>query len=781
MKRISLQASLLLGASFAALATGAWSQDAEQNTAAADNLDEIIVTATRRSESSLSVPLSLTALSQESLDRKGISNISDLSRTTPGVTFTPSWAGSTSISIRGISSGIGAGTTGIYIDDTPLQVRNVGAGATSSNAYPEIFDLDRVEVLRGPQGTLFGAGSQGGTIRFVTPKPSLTDYSGYGRAQLAFTDGGDPSHELGVAVGGPIIEDRVGFRLSAFNNREGGWVDRVDYPTEEVVEENSNSREVLALRAAVQFAVTDNFIVTPSVYYQDVDRDDTGQFWRQYSDPSNGVFRNGQPVRQPGSDSYTLYSVAAEWDIGAVTLFSNTSYFDRNNNSIADYSTYVSELLGADYDVPLDVGLRAPTDMINGQKVFTQELRLQSNNDSSRLRWVAGVFYQEAKQTADEYVRTLDLDLLTQALYGADAIDVFGIGPVRGDVIYLGEDVAEDKQIAAFGQIDYSFSEQLTVTAGLRYAKTDFEFANIQDGPFNGGVTAATGQQSERPLTPKIGVNYKPTENSLLYLSAAKGFRTGGANAPVSATRCAADLTALGLSAAPTSYGSDTVMSYEAGAKGRFLDRRLRFESSIFYIDWEDIQNQVGLPGCGFGFVSNLGTAVSKGFDVQLSATPADGLTLEASVGYTDAQYQETIFGAPLPGGGRGIIVADGDPLFTAPWTVSLSADYRHSLSWGHDAEGYVRADYNYSSGFDSGPGPTTVSYDPLDNGTDETHFVSARIGVRFSDIDVSLYADNLFNSHDILASGRNTRGSTLFRESTFRPRTIGMTATYRY
>ena len=740
---------------------------------------EIVVTATRRNESLLDVPISVAAYSQEVLDTKGVKGIGDLSRITPGLTLTPGWAGSTSISIRGVSSGIGAGTTGIYIDDTPIQTRELGAGATSTNAYPAVFDLARVEVLRGPQGTLFGAGSEGGTVRFISPDPSLNEYTGYGRAEVAATEGGDPSFEAGVALGGPIVENSIGFRVSGFYRRDGGWVDRVAYPGGSVVDENSNTVKTAVVRGALAFAPLDGLTITPSIYHQKIVREDTNQYWTFLSDPERGEFLNGQALKQPGSDRLTLYANKLEFELGGVDLVSNTSFLVRDDISLADYTHYAAELLGAPFDIPQRIGALGPTDMINRQRSFTQEVRLQSAGGSdARINWVVGVFYQNARQYAEEYVRIPELDLLSNTLFGAPAEAVFGIGNLPGDVSYFGVDRARDRQLAAFGQVDFELLPRLTLIAGARIAKTKFDFDNSQGGPFNGGPTGTSGKQAESPFTPKVGVNFEPNDDLLIYASAAKGFRTGGANPPVPTQRCITDLDALGISQAPEAYNSDSVWSYELGAKGRPV-RSVQFEASAYRIDWTDIQNSVGLPSCGFGYIANLGTARIEGFDARVSVNPLLGLTLDASVGYTDARYSSTILGAPLANGQRGIIVAEGDRLNVAPWSVNLAGDYEFPLG-GDDLQGYVHADYDYRSAFRFGS-PTTISYDPLDDRRESSHFVSARVGVRHGDLDVSAFVTNLFNSTDVLSRTHDTLGSDLLRDVTFRPRTLGLTASMRY
>jgi outer membrane receptor protein involved in Fe transport len=449
----------------------------------------------------LDVPLSVAAFSEKMLDTKGVKTIADLSRIVPSLTFTPSWAGSSTISIRGISSSIGAGTTGVYIDDTPIQVRALGAGATSTNAYPAIFDLARVEVLRGPQGTLFGAGSEGGTVRFISPDPGFTEYTGYGRAEIATTESGAPSYEAGAAIGGPLIDDRVAFRLSAFHRRDGGWVDRAPYPGDVITQRNTNSVDTTVLRGALAIKVADNFKLTPSVYYQDIKRNDSFQYWRGLSDPAHQRFLNGQPLKQPGKDRFELYSLKGEYDLPGINIISNTSFFIRHNPSVADYSHYVSELIGGDYNNSLDVGVIAPATMRNDQHVFTQELRIQSDSGkNARLNWVLGFFYQNARQRADESVAVSDLNALSQALFGLTPTEAFGQDNLPGNVSYFGKDTARDRQIALFGQVDYKILSSLTLTLGARVARTRFNFTNSQGGPFNGGPTGSSGNMPRRRL-----------------------------------------------------------------------------------------------------------------------------------------------------------------------------------------------------------------------------------------------------------------------------------------
>jgi outer membrane receptor protein involved in Fe transport len=284
------------------------------------SLEEIVVTATRRAERLQDVAVSATAFTQEKLDIQGLRSIDDVTRLTPGVTFqrdATTSAGNfndedSDINIRGVDSTAGTSTVGIYIDDTPIQGRHISF--TSFNAFPALFDLERVEVLRGPQGTLFGAGSEGGTVRFIQPSPDLHAESVYLRSEAATTHDGAATYEIGGAVGGPIVEDTLGFRVSASFREDGGWVDHVNYVTRAVTDSDSNFQDTVVVRGALKWAITERLSITPSVYYQQLRLGDTSAYWPSLSDPGAGNFENGNAQRNPSTDPFYLAALKIEWD-----------------------------------------------------------------------------------------------------------------------------------------------------------------------------------------------------------------------------------------------------------------------------------------------------------------------------------------------------------------------------------------------------------------------------------------------------------------------------------
>jgi len=378
------------------------------------------VTATRREERLQDVPISVSAFSQDKIDSQGLRDIDDLTRLSPGITFQRNGNGSAAnyndessdISIRGIDSQAGTSTTGIYIDDTPIQSRHIGFGAV--NAFPALFDLDRVEVLRGPQGTLFGAGAEGGAIRFITPQPSLTRDSGYVRSEVATTRHGDTSYEAGVAFGAPIIEEVLGFRASVSFRHDGGWVDRASYtvsPEQVPVlqgvgqgQGDANWHETFTLRGALKWAVSDKLTVSPSFYYQDLHINDTASFWVALSDPGSQRYYNGNALTNPSRDPFWLAAVKVDWNPGFAQLTSNTSFFHRNQHSTSDYTQYLRatygsfDLLPSIFPQPGDQGYAVFRDE---QKNWYQELRLASGT-GARLTWNTGLFFSHLDENIPE-------------------------------------------------------------------------------------------------------------------------------------------------------------------------------------------------------------------------------------------------------------------------------------------------------------------------------------------------------------------------------------------
>ena len=780
---------------------------------------EVVVTATRTSQLLSKVPLSVSAYTQETLDKQGIKSFSDIARYTPGVTFDEN---TKDVSIRGIKSNAGDATTGIYIDDTPIQLRTLGFN--SNNTAPVVFDLDRVEVLRGPQGTLFGAGSEGGTVRYITPQPSLTRYSAYGRLEVAHTDQGAPSYEAGVAVGGPLVEDKLGFRVSVDHRRDGGYVDRIDPYTGKRQSNNSNWTDTFVWRASVAWAPTSKLLITPTLQYQNRNQRDTDSFWEAYSNRSSGKFVNANPGRQSDYDRFYLGSIKVEYDLGKAKIISNTSGFNRREYLLNGYEGTLYNLAffghafvasgidpnGAacaancaapvDYSGATDSPLltskgpnlpgyaakygvyHAYNSITNIQQNFTQEIRVQSNDPGSRLNWVAGVFYTKNRQESIEEIHDPQLGNLMQYLFGEDVPTAWGgVDLLSNGDDYYNRNVGHSEQTAFFADVTYEVIENLKVTAGLRYAKTHFDITNNATGAQNYGDTGGSSGKNDKPFTPKISVSYQVTPDQLAYATVAKGYRIGGANVPLGQgllESCAGDLALRGYSpttGTPQTYNSDSVVSYEIGSKGKYLDRSLQVSASAFHVDWKNIQYQDLLSSCGILYTTNLGSAQSEGFDLQSTWLPVRNLEIDLAVGYTDAHFTKTGGPAASP------LVTKGDAVGGPPWTASVGVRWDFTFA---DRPSYIRVDDEYASKNGKPTprlDPVNAPYDPSLKTPPQTNFLSVRAGIKFQSWDLAVFADNVANSHPELTREHADRYTPIYNLTTFRPLTIGVTGIYRY
>ncbi len=775
----------------------------------AGQLQELTVTATRRAELVSKVPLSVSAYSQDELDMKGAKDFTDVVRFTPGVTLDAN--GTNNISIRGISSSAGAGTTGIYIDDTPIQMRALSY--YSNDALPEAFDLERIEVLRGPQGTLFGAGAEGGAVRYIMAQPNMVAPSTYARTELSFTQGGAPSYEAGVAYGAPILQDELGFRASLWYRRDGGWIDRIDPETHQTTADNVNSAEDVALRLAVKWNVNENVTVTPSFLYQSRHANDVTAYWPIYSNPGSNSYKNGDPDQLTEPDHYVLPALKIEADLSPdVSFVSNTSYFSRDDKSGYDgtiYNLSYFQTFNSSGAAPLNPGLyplidgtgvhlpasladyRAPGGVTNQLQTFAQEFRFQSSDTKAPLVWTGGLFYSVNRQTSIEEINDPLIGELFQTLFAPpynNYVNYFGVPTLYNHDSYYSYNFSQDTQLAAFGEATYAFTDQLKLTVGARYSKVDVHFNNQAEGPQNFGETGGTGQEHETPFTPKVSLAYQPDRDDLLYATYAKGFRIGGANAPIPAEACPKDLANLGLSEAPSSYNSDSVNSYELGTKDK-LGENLRIATSVYYIQWQGIQQNVYLPICGFQFTSNFGNAAAKGADLQLEYAASAALNLDLALGYTDARYTSNAGTAAHPIAITGDAIEGASVTPAPPWTVALGAQYNFSF---RDQKSFFRLDYQYQ-GHSSVPTASedpraSATYDPLAFTPKAYSYVTVRLGTQIDRWTVSAFIDNLFDAHPEFPPSAYPHTevdpynpnppSPLIRAYTLRPRTIGIGAT---
>ncbi len=858
-RKVSLRlwfSHIIVASSFATTAAIAADATGTADDAANGPLQEIVVTATRREESISRVPISITAMSQDTLDQKGIKDIQDIVRFTPGVSIDTS--GTNAISIRGISSSGGAGTTGIYLDDTPIQMRALGFNP--DDTLPKTFDLDRVEVLRGPQGTLFGSGSEGGTVRYIMNQPSVTKESTYARSEVSYTQYGQPSGEIGLAHGGPIIDDVLGFRASVWYRYDGGWIDRIDPTTLGIVDRNANHANTIDARLALLVQPVEALKITPSFTYQNSRKHDESTFWPAYSDPAGGHFFNATPERIPDPDEYYLGAIKLEANLGFATMISNTSYYHRdeltgyqgtafdlsyfqalpwpnNPNAVllngnpltcagggAPPCSWYPLLDGKGIHIPAGfTGYITPNTMTNRQRNWSEELRFQSNDTDSRFKWTIGGFWSLATEVSIEELNDPGINSLFQSLYGINAQDLYGpyfncpSDPANSTPqspnfpncdIYYNYNKSHDRQLAGFGEASYRLTDQLTVTAGVRYASLSGDLRHYANGLENYGppldnagnpLTAVLGNYTDHATTPKGTVAYQLDKQNLFYFTYAKGFRPGGFNPPLP-PYCSAGLQAEGYTSgqAPLTYKEDHTQSFELGSKNGVGDS-FRIAASIYYIKWSGIQQNVYIAGsCALQFTDNLGTAVAKGFDLQGDYAIGGGFSVEASLGYTSARFTSTSVKTP----GYPALAASGDaisgeaginyaPGTNPPLTIAIGPQYDFKLA-GRKA--FARLDWEYTA-----RNPWLAPVQDPNAGAQynygfsytlpATSFTSLRTGIDLGDFQVSGFCDNLLNVHPNInyafaqADGYNPAGPPTPQQNayTFRPRTVGVTFTYHH
>jgi len=726
------------------------------------------VTAQRRTELASKVPISIATYTQEEMDKEGVRTIDDLARLTPALNFSNT-IGSTgnngsNISIRGVASDVGSSTTAIYIDDTPIQIRNVGY--FGGNPYPRVFDLERVEVLRGPQGTLFGAGAEGGAVRFITPQPDLKTPHIYARTEGSSTDSGAANYEAGIAAGTPV-NDQFAVRASAWYRRDGGYIDQISPTTGQVLNKNVNSQDTYSYKIAATWQPISLLSLTPSLYYQQVAARARDAYWEGYGNPAQHELVTGAYDSEPSKDTFYLPALRVNYAITPnILLISNTSYFDRTQDYALSYINYQSFLRTGN-----PFGSYSNKDPANSdvslnqrQKNFVQEARLESSI-SNFIDWTAGIYYSKTQQRFSN---------LTESGRTPGVLSS-GLPQYLGRYSWVESTRADDDQVAGYGNIDIKFTDKLKVSVGARYTHNTFDFFDETNGPVVGNVdTIVNATQKEGAFTPKIAVSYQATNADLFYATASEGFRPGGAQPRVDPSFCAADLSALHITQSPSTYNSDSLWNFEVGTKNRLYGGAVRLDASVYVIKWNNIQQSVNLPTCGFNYVANLGSATGKGGELSFAFRPFTGVQVGTDVGYTHIAYDANIFG------GSGVLLKAQGQRFGGPvWSGSVYAEGDRPIN--DRADGYARIQYSFASENSLPATQGTFGYDPGLPPLPSTHYATLRVGARFKGMDWSAFVDNLTNSTDLVARNHDGIGSPLYYAQTFRPRTIGVTAQFRY
>ncbi len=780
MKSTTLRLLGVLGFAMWGLITNREVRSAESSdTAAAEALvlQEVTVTAQRREENIDRVPISITAFSQADLDARSIKSIGDIASVTPGVDFRgvgyENW-----ITIRGISqnagggvAGLGPATTALYVDDAPIQARYGNAAVPT--AVPLVFDIDHIEVLRGPQGTLFGASAEGGAIRVISRQPSLTEYSGFARLEGSKIDGGGINSEEGAAFGGPIVQDVLGFRVSGWTRHDGGYVDNKPVLQGGLEGSNINKADSYSARGALLWKPTSFLTAEASLYYQKRDQNSADLFDATVSDPGNGDFISSRGLLQPIDDEFYTPSLKLVADLGWGQVTSLTSYLRRSDSQGYDYTLVMPPAFG--FALPTTMADAEPTAVGTSQNNFTQELRLQSPGTGEHLRWTVGLYFSNMRQHDFETIRAPTFPQMTLQNTGQTIEQFLGEGLVQGDYGYISDQYFGDKEKAVFANAEYDIGQHFSIFGGARYEKQDSTYLTVSDGPIAGGPATSASTSSSSIVAPKAGANWKVDENTIVYISAAKGYRPGGVNIPVHLTtpECTAQLDALGNT---DSYKPDYLWSYELGAKTLLWDKRLAIEGSVYHIKWSQIISAIHVPACATHVASNLGDAQSDGFDLSMKALLSSHWSTGLYAAYTSARYTSdtTIFGETLSRSGQAI--SD-----ISPWNLTAEVQYQAPLT--DSIVGYAHVEDRYNSRNNRlvpAEDPTTDSYDPYVTTNPAVNQLNARVGIRIGQADVSLLANNLLNTHPVLNryDGLVDITSGAF---TVVPRTIGAAVLYHW
>lgn len=665
--------------------------------------DTVVVTARKRPESLLKVPQGITAFPRRTLDDLGIRSVTDFAGQTPNLSFAYGNAATAigdarTLAVRGVS---GAGTTAFYIDQTPVP----------GSIDPRLVDIERVEVLKGPQGTLYGEGSLGGSVRLVSVAPSLIRPSLDLAAEAGATSGGG-SLDAGLS----LVDNRVWLpgkaatRLVVFGGHDAGYLKRT-FDGRRVGDQAAQS--TFGLSATTLFHAGDRLDFTVRLMAQ---RQDDYGFPAAYA-PLPAFRPVAQLPRtfdiQPKvSDRWLMPSVELAWRGDAWTLSSSTSYFERVVHEVEDSTTGTAQFLTA-IGTPLN---SQPFTWISrrSRTQVSHETRL-TFGAAAGLNGLAGVFYSRGH---DDFVIP---PVTSQGLAEA------GYWP--NDLLWLSDIRSTQSNAALFGELYYPI-DRFTVTLGARQYWLTQTYHLLADGYLDGGLSdGAAGRNTESGLSPKIAISYQPSNATQIYVSASKGFRAGGSGQAV-IPQCDASLSQLGLSAEQAErYGADTVWSYEAGAKHQLGNPRLLLTGALYHLGWRDIQQSVFLPSCAFIITANAGAAAASGGELEVAGQVGDRLNIRLGAGYEDARITR----AGVSG------QAAGARVFQIPrWTANASGTY----SWPVDHDdslAFISGDLAYTGDSVSGNGGS---------GSELIRpayaIINARFGVRWAKGELSLDIRNL-------------------------------------
>ncbi len=737
-------------------------------------LEEIVVTASKRGEQLLQdTPMTIQAISGAVLEASGVASIEDIASRIPGFTAFNAGANQKKLKIRGISSTSESEpqeTVAIYLDDVPL----TGNGGTNNEngASPDLslFDLDRVEVLKGPQSTLYGAGAMGGTVRYILNKPDTQEFDAKISAGFSDTEEGSMSWRTDLMVNLPVNDD-FALRMVAHYREDGGYIDNLvqtglQNETKKGPTSNLDDSGLGSILMTALWMPTTKLSLTGRYMHYDYSVDGESSV-----DANTGVkvapalalnrddLQQVRLVEETNDDDIDLFSLTINYDLEWASFTSTTSHYSRDARDTQDTSI-VGPLFfgGAPATLGATIGVPFPLINDNEHEQIVEEARLSSVGDG-KLQWLLGVYYQDLDKEFNQSGTAPGVDNL-----------LGGLTTLLGntDVIFESTTNQTLEQIAVFGEITYQLSEQMEIILGARWFEVEQDFTQTANGLINGGATIVSGSTKEDDINPKATLSYSVNNDVLLYGTAAKGYRAGGINQPVpldAGSGCRTEVESLGLTAAPASFNSDSIWNYEIGTKTAWLNSRMQFNAAIFHIDWSNIQVRRQL-GCGFTFFANSAEAEVNGFEIDVQMQATNLLYLAGTIGYSDGELSKddsflgALKGDEVPG------VSD--------LTLSATAKYDFPV-FGRDA--YIRTDYSYASEFNS---LFTAAGTNIANRTaGGFSIINLRVGMDLQENwSVSAFVNNLFDERGVSGTQNNLFGDYEFL---LRPRTFGLKTTYSF
>jgi iron complex outermembrane receptor protein len=758
---------------------------------------ETKVTAMKREESVESTPVSVTAPTEDTLRDRGAESIEDVANNVAGFSVQNLGPGQSQVAMRGVSSGqIARDQPGVkeqvgsYLDESVVSM-------SLFTPDLDLFDLSRVEVLRGPQGTLFGSGSESGTVRYITNQPELGLTKTFAELTGATTTHGSQSGSAKAGFNVPL-GDQAALRTAVYYDHSPGYINAVQPDLS--VKNNVNGGDRMGLRAALELAPSDDVTITPRLVYQKATTDGWNRtdvfniLGNPYTTTRPKVFLSDREqftqIPEPYTDKFLLADLTMKFKLGSVLLTSVTSYTHRDILVVRDAGALTSSITGGSYGLPESVyTLNSPLDDATKATGWTQELR--ASGSAGRLQWVAGGFYADNERHYDQSLYVGGYEALVPT---GGAANTRTLAPK--DVLYYSDLNYKLKQFALFGEGTYSFTNQFSVTAGLRYYHFDEDKAQVFDGLFGAGSdgkpVSQPGTTTADGVAPRFILSYKVSDSTTLNAQAARGFRLGGVNDPTNYNLCTPQ-DRVTFSGRET-WNDETDWNYEVGAKTRFLGGKGSLSVAGFYTDITDLQVTVTAGSCSSRLIFNVPKSRSIGGEFELGLTPNDHFDFSLSAAYADSEIRSTIAGTPDLVASTGI--REGNRLPSVPkFQAAVSATYQQDVAPGF--QGYVSGTYNHvgsrytqladqeagvgtlnlnSFGANTIGGPLTQStftFDPLLPAYD---LINLRLGVRHGYWDVAFYVNNLTDESAYLALDRERGFRARVGFLTNQPRTFGLT-----